>query len=152
MIQNQQNQDHQIDQKTKSKIESDPNLNISLHLKQIGNWKLHEGSIGSGSYGVVRLAENLNAPQGLVAIKLLQKKFIIERKLESQLINEVSVLKQLSGHQNILQILDVIEDDKVIGIVTEYVDGGDLLHYIKSKKKTSRMSSKSSFSTNTFCC
>lgn len=46
------------------------------------------------------------------------------------------------GHPNIIKILEVFENDNYICFVMEYAPNGDLLGYLKKKKKLSEFEAK----------
>lgn len=46
---------------------------------------------------------------------------------------EVEILKILSGHPGIIQLLEVFENKKYVFCVTEYASQGDLLSFLKKQ-------------------
>ena len=70
----------------------------------------------------------------LCAIKTINKsKF--KKEEGARLKWEVHYLKMFLGHPNIIQILEVFENDNYICFVMEYAPNGDLLGYLKKKKR-----------------
>lgn len=86
--------------------------------------------VGKGSFGKVHLAIQLLTKKK-VAIKTIDKQYIIEEKAQNKILQEVTILKSLS-HKNIVKILEVFENSKYIFIVTDYACRGDLLQYMKA--------------------
>lgn len=76
--------------------------------------------LGRGGMGVVYLARDSELDR-LVAIKCVDKK-TGDVKLAKRLRKEARMMAQLN-HQNIVQLHDVIENDDVLGLVIEYVEG-----------------------------
>ena len=88
--------------------------------------------LGEGAFGSVRLGINKQTGEK-VAIKILEK-----NKLKSEdkcrIEREINILKKLR-HPNIVYLYSIIETDKQILIITEYIQGQELFHYILLKKK-----------------
>lgn len=85
--------------------------------------------IGKGSFGKVHLGIHL-LTRKKVAIKCIDKQYILEEKAQNKIIQEVTILKGLS-HRNIIKILEVFENRKYVFIVTDYAAKGDLLQFMK---------------------
>ena len=81
--------------------------------------------LGRGGMGVVYLARDTELDR-LVAIKCVFKNEGDE-KLTKRLLSEARLMAQLN-HPNIVQLYDVIEDENILGLVIEYVEGVDLSH------------------------
>jgi serine/threonine protein kinase/Flp pilus assembly protein TadD len=81
--------------------------------------------LGQGGMGIVYLARDTELDR-LVAIKCVDKK---DRegstKLAKRLISEARMMAQLN-HPNIVHLHDVIENEDVLGLVIEYVEGTNL--------------------------
>ena len=88
--------------------------------------------IGKGKFGVVNLGIHKKTGQQ-VAIKILNKETIktVEDKELVQI--EIGILK-LCHHPNIVRLLDHLENNDFIYIVTEYIEGGTLGQYFKKKE------------------
>ena len=67
-------------------------------------------------------------------VKIVDKTKIKEKNEANNIINEISILKQLH-HQNVISLEKVYEDSKAIYIVMEYCEGKDLYSYVQKKKK-----------------
>uniref|UniRef100_A0A1D1Z9P0 non-specific serine/threonine protein kinase n=1 Tax=Anthurium amnicola TaxID=1678845 RepID=A0A1D1Z9P0_9ARAE len=81
-------------------------------------------TIGEGTFAKVKVAVNTDTGQN-VAIKILDKKMVLENKLMQQVKREISAMKLLH-HPNIVRIYEVIATKTKIYIVMEYVSGGQL--------------------------
>jgi len=80
--------------------------------------------LGSGSFGVVRLAVAKNLPDGKkFAVKLLDKKEV--SKEIDFLKREIEFLRTLD-HPNIIRLYNVYEDPAYFYIVMEFCSGGEL--------------------------
>ena len=90
--------------------------------------------LGEGAFGSVRLGINRQTGEK-VAIKILEK-----NKLKSEdkcrIEREINILKKLR-HPNIVHLYSIIETEKQILLITEYIKGQELFHYILLKKKIS---------------
>lgn len=86
--------------------------------------------LGKGSYAVVRKA-NSKRYKREVAIKIICKKKAPEDFLTKFLPREIRVLKKIR-HNNVLSLLEVIETNTRMYIITDLAANGDLLEYIRS--------------------
>lgn len=88
--------------------------------------------IGKGAFGKVFLG--LHKLSGkYVAIKTVDKEYLQDDYSQKKLLREIYILKKIK-HNNVIRLLEVFETDTQALIVMEYAGGGDLLHYVKSKK------------------
>ncbi|ODQ66006.1 kinase-like protein, partial [Nadsonia fulvescens var. elongata DSM 6958] len=84
-------------------------------------------TLGEGQFG--RVKEGWTG-ETKVAIKLLlKKKLLQDDTAESRLREEVECLERIS-HPNIIKIIEVLNDDTYVGIVTECMPNGDLFRYV----------------------
>lgn len=85
--------------------------------------------IGRGKFGVVKLGVH-KSTKTRVAIKTI-KKDNIKTKQDQELVKvEIDIMK-LCRHPNIVNLLDHFENSDYIFIVMEYIQGGDLAHYVR---------------------
>ena len=91
--------------------------------------------LGEGAFGSVRLGINKQTGEK-VAIKILEKSKLkkIEEKIRVQ--REIEILKKVK-HPNIVQLYSVIETERQIFLIMEYIKGKELFQYILFKKKLS---------------
>lgn len=94
--------------------------------------------LGSGSFGKVKLAkpnetsENNNV---FVAIKIIDK-LNLNQSLMYLVQNEIDIMKILT-YEYVVYLIEVLEDNKNIYIIMEYISGLDLFTYLDSKKNVS---------------
>ena len=92
-------------------------------------------TIGEGTFGKVKLSIHLLTNE-YVAIKILEKSRITDKEELERIEKEIKYLK-LFNHPNIIQIYEVIEDEKNFYIVMEFVPCGELFNYIVKKERLS---------------
>lgn len=90
--------------------------------------------LGKGSYGTVSLVEDKRTGT-YRALKELQKKGL-SKKDEFTMIREVTTLSQID-HPNIMKVIELIESPGSYNIITELIEGGELLEKITTEKKLS---------------
>jgi len=89
------------------------------------------GTVGEGGYGSVFVARDKGVENGrLVAIKKVVKK---TEMLAEAIHKEVRVMKELD-HPNICRLLESFEDERIIYLVMEYCEGGELFDRIVQEK------------------
>ncbi|KAK7477825.1 hypothetical protein BaRGS_00030903, partial [Batillaria attramentaria] len=88
--------------------------------------------LGSGSYATVYKAYKKTGIREVVAIKCVLKSSLNKASTEN-LLTEIELLKTLK-HPHIVELKDFIWDSKFIYLVMEFCSGGDLSHFIKSKR------------------
>ncbi|CDZ96170.1 pkinase-domain-containing protein [Phaffia rhodozyma] len=85
--------------------------------------------IGSGTFADVKRAIALDTNE-TVAVKEIQKhKFLSNPKTLQLFEREIGILEKLQ-HENICRYVEYFEDSRIIYLILEYVDGGNLLEYI----------------------
>ncbi|XP_067932439.1 NUAK family SNF1-like kinase 1 [Watersipora subatra] len=90
-------------------------------------------SLGSGTYGKVKLAIDKKTGQK-VAIKSIAKRKVANDENLTRIRREIEIMASLK-HRHIVQILEVFENKDKIILVQEFADGGELYDYISSKGK-----------------
>ncbi|KAG7396869.1 hypothetical protein PHYBOEH_001626 [Phytophthora boehmeriae] len=93
----------------------------------IGEYVLGE-TIGKGTFGKVRLGLHLLTGEK-VAIKILEKKRIIQVADVERVAREIKILKR-NRHQNVIQLYEVIDSPERIFLIMEHIDGGEMFEYI----------------------
>ena len=97
--------------------------------------------LGKGAFGKVNLAAHKVSEQ-LVAIKSINKEFLKnEEDQRKKIMQELAILKQ-SRHQSIMRLYDSFETSKHICFVMELCAGGDLLTYVRKRRKLKEDSAK----------
>ncbi|KAL7054587.1 hypothetical protein AAHC03_025918 [Spirometra sp. Aus1] len=103
---------------------------------QIGNL-LYGGChsrIYRGSVSTVRFVDDASAPDNRVVLKTLPGRTCSAYTLD-QFANEAVLLNRVGRHPNIVQMLGMVKQSRLEGlplIVLEYVDGPNLLDYLRS--------------------
>ena len=90
-----------------------------------------EGTIGKGSFAIVKRAKN-RATQERFAVKIMSKKKMTKEDLIN-MENEIEIFKQVD-HPNIVKLIDVFEDEGHWCLVMEYMEGGELFDQILQKE------------------
>ena len=90
--------------------------------------------LGRGAFGKVNLACH-KVCEHLVAIKSIEKKVLRnEKEQKRRVMQEMCILKQ-GGHENVVRLYDTFETNKHICFVMELCQGGDLLSYVRKRRK-----------------
>jgi serine/threonine protein kinase len=87
--------------------------------------------LGQGGFGSVYLYKNKLINQE-VAIKFIELRNILSIDDVQRMYSEISILRELR-HQNIVDLIDIIELDNKTGFVMEYCSGGELKEYLNEK-------------------
>lgn len=98
-----------------------------LKKKTIGCYILGK-TIGKGTFGVVKQAVHTTTKEK-VAIKILQKKKIIDVTDVERVSREIHILK-LIRHPHLIQLYQIIETPKHIFLAMELVPKGEVFDYI----------------------
>eukprot|EP01006_Ploeotia_vitrea_P000477 TRINITY_DN103128_c0_g1_i1.p1 TRINITY_DN103128_c0_g1~~TRINITY_DN103128_c0_g1_i1.p1 ORF type:complete len:526 (+),score=55.97 TRINITY_DN103128_c0_g1_i1:83-1660(+) len=95
----------------------------------IGGYKVQR-TLGRGSHATVKLGCHQKTGE-LVAIKVIkQSQLQANQNLLARVRREIDIMKFVR-HPSITQLLDVVQDNKRIFLILEYMKGGDLLHYLR---------------------
>lgn len=87
--------------------------------------------IGKGAFGKVIAAVHKLTGRS-VAIKTIEKSLMAEESRRKKIFQEVLILSRIRD-KRIIRLLEVFESKNHLLLVTEYANGGDLLHYTKAK-------------------
>jgi len=96
-------------------------------LYKIGKM-LGKGAFGRVNWGLHRLTRRL------VAVKAINMEFMKDESSKKKMNNEISILKILR-HPNVVKLLETFDTDKHHLIVMELCPGGDLLNYVRKRRK-----------------
>ena len=98
----------------------------------IGDYIIKE-TIGNGTFSKVKLGINKYTNEK-VAIKLLEKKKITEKKDLERIFREMSIVKTLN-HPNIIKTYEIFNKEKYYYMIMDYCKGGELFDYIVKKRR-----------------
>ncbi|EJS41568.1 kin4p [Saccharomyces arboricola H-6] len=106
-------------------------------------------TLGEGEFGKVKLgwtkASSPNEVPKQVAIKLIRRDTIKKDvDKEIKIYREINALKHLT-HPNIIYLEEVLQNSKYIGIVLEFVSGGEFYRYIQRKRRLKESSARRLF-------
>ena len=106
---------------------SEPSINTTNDFYRIGK------CIGKGAFGKVHLAVQ-KLTQTLVAIKSINKQYLLDEGSRRKVMQEVYILKKIR-HWNVVQFYETFETEKYILLVMELWGGGDLLNYVRKRRR-----------------
>lgn len=89
--------------------------------------------LGKGAFGKVSLALH-KLSKKLVALKLLNKEFLKNETSKEKVMQEVRILKRFR-HPNVVKLFETFESIKHIVVVMELCAGGDLLNYVRKRRR-----------------
>ena len=124
-----------IDYKDKLNFKNILNLETE---KKIGNYILGE-KLGQGTFGIVVLAKHEITGEN-VAIKILDKEKIVRESDKTRLEREIRIMK-IMYHNNIVHLYNVIENQRELFLVMEYISGKELFDYIIQKRHLDELES-----------
>lgn len=97
--------------------------------------------LGRGAFGKVCLGMH-KLTRKLVAIKSINKEYLSEEKQKNKVMHEVGILQRLNRHPNVVKLFETFETGRHILLVMELCAGGDLLNYVRKRKKLEEDSAK----------
>ena len=95
--------------------------------------------IGSGTFGKVFLGTHTGTGNP-IAIKVLEKTKILDQADYDRVCREIKII-QFAHHPHLVELLDIIEAEKYIFLVMEYMQGGELYEHIVRNKRLSEAES-----------
>ncbi|RWS31077.1 map/microtubule affinity-regulating kinase 2:4-like protein, partial [Leptotrombidium deliense] len=134
------------------KMNSDVNLNSEYFENNsskrrtrrddhIGSYRLLK-TIGKGNFAKVKLAKHL--PTGKkVAIKIIDKTQLDDVNLK-KLFREVRIMKMLD-HPNIVKLYQVMETERRLYLVMEYVSGGEIFEFLSANGRMNENDARAIF-------
>ena len=96
--------------------------------------------LGKGAFGKVNLGLH-RLTRKLVAIKSTDKAQIKEESTKRKMMQEIDILKSLK-HISHIKLLETFETDNHYLIVMELCPGGDLLNYVRKRRKLTEPNAK----------
>ena len=89
--------------------------------------------LGEGTFGVVKLGKD-NITGEKVAIKILEKKKIINKDDEIRVEREIDILKRVH-HINVISMKEIKKDEDNIYLIMEFCEKGELFNHIVEEQK-----------------
>ena len=89
--------------------------------------------IGKGTYAKVLLVRHLKDKQ-LYALKVLKKKYILEKNQERHIMTEKQILSAIE-HPFLVKLKMSFQDEKKLYFLLEYCPGGELFSLMAAKEK-----------------
>lgn len=89
--------------------------------------------LGRGAFGKVNLGMH-KLSRKLVAIKSINKEYLSEEKQKNKVMHEVSILLR-QRHPSVVKLYETFETGRHILLVMELCAGGDLLNYVRKRRK-----------------
>jgi serine/threonine protein kinase len=89
--------------------------------------------LGRGAFGKVNLGMH-KLCRKLVAIKSINKEYLSEEKQKNKVMHEVGILITLR-HRSVVKLFETFETTRHILLVMELCAGGDLLNYVRKRKR-----------------
>jgi serine/threonine protein kinase len=96
--------------------------------------------LGRGAFGKVHLGLH-RLTRKLVAIKTLLKSCSTEESEKKKMQHEINILKPLR-HPSLIKLLETFQDKKNYLMVIELCPGGDLLNYVRKRRKLNENQAK----------
>ncbi|XP_057313199.1 maternal embryonic leucine zipper kinase-like [Hydractinia symbiolongicarpus] len=121
-----------------------PERIVSVFPPELDDYEDKNEKLGEGGFAEVYLAEHKQTGMR-VAVKVMNKAMLENMGDLHRAYREIDAMKRLGCHQHICQLYQVVETDKDIFLVLEYISGGELFDYIVSREKLSEKESRSFF-------
>jgi len=96
--------------------------------------------LGRGAFGKVSLGMH-KLSRKLVALKSINKEYMTDQKQKSKIMHEVGILLRLR-HHNVVKLYETFETKRHMLLCMELCAGGDLLNYVRKRKKLDEVSAK----------
>lgn len=90
-------------------------------------------TLGKGAFGKVNLVMH-KLSRKLVALKSINKDYLKEETSKKKMLQEVQILRR-NRHPNVVKLYETFEADKHVCLVLELCAGGDLLNYVRKRRR-----------------
>lgn len=90
--------------------------------------------LGSGQFGTVRECQDVGTGEA-VACKTVKKLTVKAEAQQEELRNEVAVMMRLVGHDNVVQLRGVFEEEEEVHLVMDRCSGGDLFDEVLRRQR-----------------
>ncbi|KAK8571870.1 hypothetical protein V6N13_047502 [Hibiscus sabdariffa] len=102
--------------------------------------------LGRGSFAKVHEATSLEDDNTVVAVKIIDKTKTVDAAMEPRIIREVSAMRRLQHHPNILKIHEVMATKTKIYLIMELAAGGELFAKVLRRGRLSEPAARRYFS------
>lgn len=85
--------------------------------------------LGEGAFSIVYKAVDINQPQELKAIKVINKANLTNKQMNN-IKNEINIMKKVRSHDNLLTLYDYFDTRENCFLILEYCDGGEVFNKI----------------------
>jgi len=96
--------------------------------------------LGKGAFGKVNLGMHKLTGK-MVAIKSINKECLTDENSKKKVMQEFSILK-LMKHQSVIRLYETFESKKHILFIIELCAGGDLLNYVRKRRRLKEITAK----------
>ena len=107
-------------------------ISLGMYKTKIDYYKIGK-VIGKGAFGKVNLAIHRLTGK-FVALKSINKTFMSDESSKKKVMQEYNILKR-ARHKNIVRLYESFETEQHIVYVMEVCGGGDLLTYVRRRRK-----------------
>ncbi|RCH78528.1 hypothetical protein CU098_002461 [Rhizopus stolonifer] len=111
--------------------------------KEIGDYILGK-TIGRGASGRVKIAVHKQTGEK-VAIKMISRSHLLASSTTSRSVQRELAVLQLLHHPHLVDLRQVLQDASYVYFVMEYLEGGELFHYLAERGKLQETESRSLF-------
>ncbi|GMI71984.1 SNF1-RELATED PROTEIN KINASE 3.10, CBL-interacting protein kinase 7 [Hibiscus trionum] len=101
--------------------------------------------LGHGSFAKVHEATLIDDSSNVVAVKIIDKTKTVDAAMEPRIISEVSAMRRLQHHPNILKIHEVMATKTKIYLVMEFASGGELFAKLLRRGRLTETSARRYF-------
>ncbi|KAK8507293.1 hypothetical protein V6N13_070080 [Hibiscus sabdariffa] len=101
--------------------------------------------LGHGSFAKVHEATSIDDSSNVVAIKIIDKTKTVAAAMEPRIISEVTAMRRLQQHPNILKIHEVMATRTKIYLVMEFASGGELFGKLLRRGKLTETTARRYF-------
>ena len=88
-------------------------------------------TIGTGSFGRVKLIKAKKGGGKYLALKMLKKAEILRLKQVDHIMSEINILGEID-FPFLIRMHGINQDDRYIYIFLDYIPGGELFNYLRS--------------------
>ena len=99
--------------------------------------------LGKGAFGKVNLGMH-KLTRKMVAIKSINKECLTDETSRDKVMQEFSILKLLK-HKSVIRLYETFESKKHILFIVELCAGGDLLKYVRKRRRLKESTAKTIF-------